>query len=136
MLVKVALQPQKRFANHARLLGVVLDAFDQHPGRFVGGEHSLVWQWNKHLNVVYHSRVVELGDLLEVAENHFLVVRHNLRRLRVVQHFDVVLDHQQQIATELFLGLNQFADNGSTYFTNRLVQTDSRTTAISTYSRR
>lgn len=67
---------------------------------------------------------MKLGDLLEVAENHFLVVRHNLRRLRVVQHFDVVLDHQQQIATELLLRFDQFADNGSTLCYEELVKSE------------
>lgn len=31
MLVKIALQSQERFANHARLLGVVLDTFNEDP---------------------------------------------------------------------------------------------------------
>lgn len=55
---------------------------------------------------------MKLCDLLEISKNRFLIVRHDFGSFRIVQNLNVVLDDQQQITTELFFGLDKFANNG------------------------
>lgn len=54
---------------------------------------------------------MKFGNLSEIAENDFLIVGNDFRRLWTVNDFDVMLDDQQQITTEFLFSFNELSDD-------------------------
>lgn len=56
---------------------------------------------------------MKFSDLFEIAENDVFVVGHFFRCFRIVENFQVVFYHQQQITSEFFFGFNEFTNDRS-----------------------
>lgn len=57
-------------------------------------------------------RIVKFGDLLEITENDFFIIRNNFRGSGIFYRIDIFINHVIKVFPEFFFRFDKFTDNG------------------------